>query len=99
MSDVGSLKRPGGSPFPTVRRSADPFQPELGQIDFSHDFKEYDNQFTTAVSETDKTEQNIINDENRRKQFRQRQKKRKEEEEKKAKKPEDEEEGFIDLTA
>lgn len=99
MSDIGRLKRHGGSPFPSVRRSSDPFQPELGQIDFSHEFKEYDKQFTTAVAETDKTEQNIISDENRRKQFRQRQRKRKEEEEKKAKKTEDEEEGFIDLTA
>ena len=36
MSDVGKLRKSGGSSFPTVRKSADPFQPEQGEMDFSH---------------------------------------------------------------
>jgi hypothetical protein len=98
MSDVGRLKRPGGSPFPSVRKSPDPFMPELGQIDFSQDVQEFDKHFSTSVAETEKTEQNIINEETRRKQFRQRQRRKKEEAEP-TPKPEKDEDSLIDLTA
>jgi hypothetical protein len=98
MSDVGSLKRPGGSPFPSVRKSSDPFVPEMGQIDFTHEVQEFDSQFSTSVHESEKTEQNIISEENRRRQFRQRQRKRKAEEEKETK-PGEDDESLIDLTA
>ncbi len=77
MSDVGKLKRPGGSPFPSVRKSADPFQPEMGEMDFAQEVEEFDSTLSTVVKEAEKTEQTIINDENRQKQYRQRKRKRK----------------------
>jgi hypothetical protein len=98
MSDVGKVRRIDGSPFPSVRKSADPFVPEMGQIDFSHEVREFDAHISTSVQESEKAEQNIIDDETRRRQFRQRQRKRKEEEEKNAK-PKEDEENFVDLTA
>lgn len=98
MSDIGKLRRPGSSPFPTVRKSADPFQPEMGEMDFSQDLNEFEAEASSTVRETEKAEQNVIMDENRQKQFRQRKRKKKkeEEEEKKAKESAD---SFIDLQA
>jgi len=81
MSDVGKIKRRGEGVLPTVRKSADPFVPEMGEAEFTQDIEEYDLLHSTAVHEPEKTEQNIISDENRRKQFRQRKRKRKEDEE------------------
>jgi hypothetical protein len=81
MSDVGRLKRRSGSPFPSVRKSADPFVPEMGEADFTQDVDEFNDVYATAVREPEKTEQNVILDENRRKQFRQRKRQRKKDEE------------------
>jgi hypothetical protein len=97
MSDVGRLKRPGGSPFPSVRKSADPFQPEMGEMDFSQEVAEFDALYSTAVQEPGKTEQTIISDENRKKQFRYRKRKRKKDDEEN--KSKESEENFIDLQA
>jgi len=80
MSDVGRLKRRSGSPFPSVRKSADPFVPEMGEADFTQDVDEFNDVYATAVREPEKTEQNVILDENRRKQFRQRKRQRKKDE-------------------
>ena len=85
MSDVGKLRRPGGTVFPTFRKSANPFAPEMGEIDFSQDLLEYDAQESTSVHESEHTEQAVIRDENRRKQFKYRQRKKKEDEEQKSK--------------
>jgi hypothetical protein len=81
MSDVGRLKRRGESPFPSVRKSADPFVPEMGEADFTQDVENFDSQYSTAVSETEKAEQHTIVEENRRKSYRQRKRKRKQDEE------------------
>lgn len=97
MSDIGSLRRSGGSLLPSIRKSSDPFQPEMGQMDFSQEMDEVNAVFTTAVQETEKTEQNVITDENRRKQYRFRKPKRKKEDEEKNQSQE--EELFVDLTA
>ncbi len=98
MSDIGKLRKAGGRNFPTVRKSSDPFQPEQGEMDFSQDLEEFQVSQSTSVSETEKAEQGIIHDENRRKQYRKRKKKKKEEEENEI--PRDEyEEPLIDLKA
>jgi hypothetical protein len=81
MSDVGKLRRSGGTAFPTLRKSADPFQPEMGEMDFSQEILEHDALESTSVREPEKTEQSVIRDENRRKQYRQRKRKRKKDEE------------------
>ena len=81
MSDVGRIKRRSGSPFPTVRKSADPFVPEMGEADFTQDVEDFDAQYSTAVSETEKAEQHTIVEENRRKSYRQRKRKQKKDEE------------------
>ncbi|MGE5344185.1 MAG: hypothetical protein ACM3SY_22185 [Candidatus Omnitrophota bacterium] len=86
MSDIGKLRRPGSTFFPNMRKSVDPLMPEMGQIEFSQDVREFDTHFSTSVSESEKTEENVISDETKRKQFRQRQRKKKEEEESKLKK-------------
>ncbi len=96
MSDIGRLRRGGNPSIPTIRKSADPFQPEMGQMDFTQEMEEVNAVFSTSVQETEKTEQNIIDDENRRKQYRLRKRKRKKEEEKNN--PE-EEELLLDITA
>lgn len=95
MSDVGRLKRSGGSRFPSVRKSADPFQPEMGEMDFTQDVEEFDNVYSTAVSETEKTEQSVIHEEDRRKHYKYRKRKRKKDEEDN----EEPEDNFIDLQA
>jgi hypothetical protein len=96
MSDVGKLRRPGGAVFPTFRKSATPFVPEMGEIDFSQDLLEFDAQESTSVRESEHTEQAVIRDGNRRKQFKYRQKKHKEDEEQK---PKEEGAQHIDLQA
>jgi hypothetical protein len=53
----------------------------MGEADFSQDVENFDNNFSTAVSEAEKVDQNIIMDENRRKQFRQRKRRQKKDEE------------------
>lgn len=83
MSDIGRVKRASGPLFPSVRKSADPMLPEMSEIDFSKDLREYDAHMATSVAETESSKQNTINEENRNKQFRMRQQKKKEEEEKK----------------
>jgi hypothetical protein len=99
MSDVGRIKRRGASPFPSVRKSADPFQPEMGEMDFEQDVEQFDNIYSTVVQEPEPTEQALIREDNRNKQFRQRKKKKKEEdeEENKKKKKEEDPEIFVDL--
>jgi hypothetical protein len=82
MSDVGRLRKSGGSVFPTIRKSADPFQPEMGEMDFSQEIEEHDAIESTSVREPEKTEQSVIRDENKRKQYRQRKRKRKKDDEK-----------------
>jgi len=101
MSDVGRVKRPGGSPFPSVRKSSDPFVPEMGEIEFSQEVEEFDNHLSTAVQEAEKTEQNVITEENRNKQYRQRKKNDKDNEEEEQEEPLEleHEEALIDLTA
>lgn len=95
MSDVGRLRKSGGTVFPTIRKSADPFQPEMGEMDFSQEISEFDAMESTSVREPEKTEQSVIRDENRRKQYRQRKRKKKKDEEK----TEGEGEVLIDLSA
>ncbi|MCP5054968.1 MAG: hypothetical protein GY940_47820 [bacterium] len=80
MSDVSKLRRSGGSPFPSVRKSADPFQPEMGEIDFAQQVEEVDSSYSTSVQEPTPTEQTLIHEEQQRKQYRQRKRKRKKEE-------------------
>ncbi len=80
MSDVGKLKRSGGTVFPSVRKSADPFQQEQGEMDFSEKMVEFEVHQATSVAETDKAEEAVIHEEGRRHQFRQRKKKKKKEE-------------------
>jgi len=82
MSDVGKLKRYGQSKFPSVRKSSDPLTPEMGEINFSEEVAEFDALYSTSVQEPEKTEQTIINEENRRRQFRFRKKNPKKEEKK-----------------
>lgn len=96
MSDVGRLKRGSGSRFPSVRKSADPFQPEMGEMDFSQEVEEFDTLYSSAVMESEKTDNPVITDENRRKQYRYQKRKRKEDDEKNPTPPE---EHFLDLQA
>lgn len=93
MSDVGRLKRTN-SPFPTVRKSADPMQPEMGEMDFAQDVEEFDSAYSTAVHEAEKAEQTAISDQNPRKQYRKRKKKKKDEDEENEK---EETELFVDI--
>jgi hypothetical protein len=95
MSDVGRLRRSGGTVFPSVRKSADPFVPESGEMDFSQELSEFDALSSTSVREPEATEQTVIREENRRKQFKYRKRHRKEEEEETPK----EEEILVDLSA
>ncbi len=96
MSDVGRLRRRGGGIFPSVRKSADPFQPEAGEMDFSQELEEFDALASTSIREPEAAEQTVIRDENRRQQFKYRKRKRKKDEEKN---PEEEDEILIDLQA
>jgi len=96
MSDVGKLRRGGGALFPSVRKSADPFVPESGEMDFSQELAEFDALASTSIREPEAPEQTVIRDENRRRQFKYRKRKRKTGEEEK---PEKEEETLIDLQA
>jgi hypothetical protein len=98
MSDVGRLRRSGGTVFPSVRKSADPFVPESGEMDFSQELSEFDAQSSTSVRESEATEQTVIRDENRRKQFKYKKKHQKEDEEETSKE-EKEEEVLVDLSA
>lgn len=77
MSDVGKVRRTDSTIFPSYRKSATPFVPEMGEIDFSQDLLEFDAQASTSVRESEHTEQAVIRDENRRRQFKFRQKKQK----------------------
>ena len=96
MSDVRKLRRTGGAVFPSIRKSADPFVPEAGEMDFSQELAEFDALASTSIREPEAPEQTIIRDENRRRQFKYRKRKRKKDEEEK---PEKEEETLIDLQA
>lgn len=96
MSDVGRLRRFDNSRFPSVRKSSDPFNPEMGEMDFSQDIEEFDSMYSTAVLESEKTEQPVIRDENRRRQYRYRKRQQKQNETKNATEPE---ERFVDLQA
>lgn len=96
MSDVGKLKRGGGAIFPSVRKSADPFVPEAGEMDFSQELAEFDALAATSIREPEAPEQTVIRDENRRQQFKYRKRKRKKDEEEESK---EEEEILIDLQA
>ena len=96
MSDVGRLRRRGGAIFPSVRKSADPFQPESGEMDFSQELAEFDALASTSVREPEATEETVVRDENRRQQFKYRKRKRKKDEDEN---PEAEEEILIDVQA
>jgi hypothetical protein len=99
MSDISKIKRRGASPFPSIRKSADPFQPEMGEMDFAQDVEEFDSVYSSVVHEPEPAEQAQIHEENHQKQFRQRKKKKKsEEEEEEIKKKEEENEIHVDLT-
>ncbi len=98
MSDVGKLRRSGGSSLPTVRKSPDPMQPEMGEMDFSQDLVEHEAQMASSISETEKAEQAAIREENRRKQYRRRKKREKDEEEEDQETPK-EQDSFVDVTA
>lgn len=97
MSDVGRLRRSGGTVFPSVRKSADPFVPESGEMDFSQDLAEFDALASTSIREPEATEQAVIREENRRKQFKYKKRKRKEDEDE-DENPQ-EEEILVDLSA
>lgn len=99
MSDVGKLRRTGGARFPTIRKSADPMEPEMGEMDFSREMVEFDAIETVSVHETEKTEAATIYEENRRKQYRQRQRRKKDEEEAARRAAAEQEDSLIDLQA
>lgn len=96
MSDVGRLRRRGGAIFPSVRKSADPFQPESGEMDFSQELAEFDALASTSIREPEAAEQAVIREENRRRQFKYKKRKRKKDEEENS---EAEEEILIDVQA
>jgi len=52
----------GQSPFPTLRRSPDPMQPESPQIESGQEVADFDQQTRRAIQETEKTEQTPIKD-------------------------------------
>jgi hypothetical protein len=54
----------------------------MGEMDFSQEIEEHDAIESTSVREPEKTEQSVIRDENKRKQYRQRKRKRKKDDEK-----------------
>lgn len=79
MSDIGRVKR-GASRMPFKRKSADPFQPEMDEMDSTQDVKEYDEVFSSVVQGPEKTEQNIVNAEKRKKRLQKKKRRRKNEE-------------------
>jgi hypothetical protein len=60
MSDIGKVRRTGGSSFPSVRKSSDPFVPELGEVEFSEELAEFDESQARSVRETVKTTQGKV---------------------------------------
>ncbi len=84
MSDVGRVRKPGSSPFPTIRRSVDPLQPESGEIEFSEELKNFDETSMRTVQETEKVINSRIEDNDKekklKKRFKKREKKREEQE-------------------
>lgn len=68
MSDVGRIKKRGESPFPSVRKSADPLQPEQGEVEFTQDLDEYLEATNKSVKETEKAEQLLIQDNDNKKE-------------------------------
>ncbi len=107
MSDVGKLKRAGVRKFPSVRKTADPMQPELGELDFAEDMVQFEQETARQVSGTSQTDEAVINEEERRKQYRMRKKKDEKEESKSPLQTEEmegpdfisDETSFIDVTA
>ncbi len=97
MSELSKLRRPGSSPFPTVRKSPDPFQPEMGEMDFSEDMAEYENTVASTVQETENTEQNTQEMQIRRERHRLRQHRKKNKKEEVE--PTPPEENLIDIRA
>ncbi len=70
MSDINRIRRgPEGPPFPIVRKSTDPLQPESGEVLFSEEMSKYDTESTSTVQGTDKTENSVIREDTRRKRL------------------------------
>jgi hypothetical protein len=69
-------------------------QPEMGEMDLRQDIEEFDAVYTTAVKEAEKSEQNIIHDQESRKQYRQRKRKKKSDDDENEK---EEDELFVDI--
>jgi hypothetical protein len=95
MSDVSKIRRSGGSPLPIIRKSADPFQPELGEMDFSQQLEEVDEIYSTTVQSSQEIEETAIrdDDEHNRREKKKKRKKYKEEESP----PIPDEESLVDL--
>jgi hypothetical protein len=90
---IGGMKRVGKIRFPTIRRSTDILQPESGDVDFSEALKEFDEDKSRSVSETEETTQKLIKDNEEREQPKKQNDKGEEEKE------EDEETIHIDIRA
>jgi len=95
MSDVGRVRKPGSSPFPTIRKSVDPLQPESGEIEFSEELKKFDETSMRTVQETEKAINSRIEDNDREKKLKKRFKKKKRNEKEEESEEELEEEGSI----
>lgn len=84
MSDIGRVRKPGSSPFPTIRKSVDPLQPESGEIEFSEELKNFDETSMRTVQETEKAINSRIEDNDKekklKKRFEKREKKKQEQE-------------------
>jgi len=80
MSDVGRVRKPGSSPFPTIRKSVDPLQPESGEIEFSEELKNFDETTIRTVQETEKTLNSRIEENDREKKLKKKPQKRKKKE-------------------
>jgi len=69
----------------------------MGEIEFSQEIHDFDTHHLTSISESEKVEQNVISEENKKKQFRYQQRKQaKKEESPKVKSDED---NLVDLSA
>jgi len=65
---IGGMRKVGKVRFPTIRRSTDILQPESGDVDFSEALKEFDEDRTRSVAETEETSRKLIKDDERREQ-------------------------------
>ena len=65
---IGGMKKVGRTRFPTIRRSTDILQPEMGEADFSETMKTYDEEQSRSISETETVEQKLVRENEEREQ-------------------------------